>query len=199
MTEPSWCALAPLRETDSVTALAASGGLALAGTAAGLFRRDTGGPWQRLDLAATEIQATAFGDSADFVAAGAGSAVDVSRDGGVTWDRGELETSARVTALGISGSNMLAGTDTGGAFLSLNGGASWSACGLERQMVLAANGDNLAGTDQGLWRRESGTKWRKLALEAVVTALARTEGAIVAGTEEEGLFRSTDEGATWQK
>src|SRR5438132_2535759 len=66
-------------------------------------------------------------------------------------------------------------------------------------MVLAADGDNLAGTDQGLWRRESGTKWRKLALDAVVTALARTEGAIVAGTEEEGLFRSTDDGASWQK
>jgi len=61
MTEPSWRALAPIRETDSVTALAASGGRALAGTAAGLFRRGAGGWWQRLDLAATEIQAIVFG------------------------------------------------------------------------------------------------------------------------------------------
>jgi hypothetical protein len=199
MTEPYWRALAPLRETDSVMALAARGGLALAGTAAGLYRRDAGGAWRRLELAATEIQAIAFGDSASFVAAGAGSAVDVSEDGGAAWQRGELGTTARVTALGVGGASILAGTDTGGAFLSLNGGTTWSACGLEGQMVLAALGDKLAGTDQGLWRRESAATWRKLRLEAVVTALARVEGALLAGTEDQGLFRSSDEGASWHK
>jgi len=198
MPSPYWRPLAPLRETDSITALGAAGGIALVGTAAGLFRRGEGGAWQRLDLAATEIQAITFGDKPQAVAAGAGGAVDVSHDAGATWSRGELETSGRVTALGISGSTMLAGTDTDGAFLSLDSGNSWSRCGLDGQMVLAVCGDKLAGTEQGVWLREGAGKWRKLGLEAVVTALARVDGALVAGTEEEGLLRSTDEGASWQ-
>ncbi|HEY8694504.1 MAG TPA: hypothetical protein VIR57_17375, partial [Chloroflexota bacterium] len=188
-----------MRDTDSITALAAAGGTALAGSAAGLFRRDAGGGWQRLDLAATEIQAITFGDKPEAVAAGAGSAVDVSHDGGLTWERGELETAGRVTALAIAGSTLLAGTDRDGAFVSLNGGKSWTLSGLRGQMVLAVCGDKLAGTDEGLWLRESATKWRKLGLDAVVTALARAGEAIVAGTEDQGLFRSTDEGVSWHK
>jgi hypothetical protein len=192
-----WRPLPPLRATDSITALAAADGAALAGSAAGLFRRDGAGPWQRLDLAATEIQAIVSSTDPDVVAVGAGSAVDVLRKG--AWERAELETEGRVTALGLAGSTMLAGTDTDGAFVSLNGGQSWAQSGLEGQMVLAVCGVQLAGTDQGLWLRESATKWRKLGLDAVVTALARSDGAILAGTEEQGLFRSTDEGASWQR
>jgi hypothetical protein len=199
MSTAVWRALPPLRETDSITALAAAGGTALAGSAAGLFRREEQGGWQRLDLAATEIQAIAFGETADSVAAGAGSAVDVSRDGGATWERGELETAGRVTALAMAGSTLLAGTDRDGAFVSLNGGKSWTPSGLQGQMVLAVCGDKLAGTDEGLWLREAATKWRKLGLEAVVTALARAGSTIVAGTEDQGLFVSTDDGASWHK
>jgi hypothetical protein len=199
MPNPYWRPLPPLRDTDSITALAAAGGMALAGTASGLFHREAGAAWQRLDLAATEIQAIAFGESRDTIAVGAGSAVDVSRDGAASWQRGELDTAARVTALGIAGSTLLAGTDSDGAFVSLNGGQSWSRSGLEGQMVLAVCGDKLAGTDQGLWLRESAMKWRKLGLEAVVTALVRTGHTLVAGTEDQGLFRSSDEGSSWHK
>ncbi|HVA24202.1 MAG TPA: hypothetical protein VMW62_07390 [Chloroflexota bacterium] len=199
MSNSVWRPLPPLRETDSITALAAAGGTALAGSAAGLFRSAGASAWQRLDLAATEIQAIAFGEKPETVAAGAGSAVDISHDGGATWLRGELETAGRVTALAIAGQTLLAGTDRDGAFVSLNGGKSWAPSGLSGQMVLAVCGDKLAGTDGGLWLRESATKWSKLGLDAVVTALARAGEAIVAGTEDQGLFRSLDEGATWHK
>src|SRR5581483_4384739 len=84
------------------------------------------------------------------------------------------------------------------AFLSTSSGKTWARAGLDGQMVLAVSGDKLAGTDQGLFRREPGGAWRKLPLEAVVTALARAGNTLVAGTEEQGLFRSTDDGASWQ-
>src|SRR5207237_9467289 len=42
-------------------------------------------------------------------------------------------------------------------------------------------------------------EWRKLPLESVCTALYANGDTIVAGTEEQGLFRSTDKGKTWQK
>lgn len=198
MSSPVWRPLPPVRDTDSITALATAGAAALAGSAAGLFRRAGDGRWQRLNLAATEIQAIALRKSPSVVVAGAGAAVEVSHDGGDAWERGELETGGRVTALGIDGQTFLAGTDRDGAFISLNGGKSWSHSGLEGQMVLAIAGDKLAGTDQGLWQREAATKWRKLGLDAVVTAIAQPDGVILAGTEDQGLFRSTDQGVTWQ-
>jgi hypothetical protein len=199
MAEPRWRALAPLRSTDSVTALAAKDGLALAGTAAGLFQRNESGAWQRVDVPGTDVQAVAFDEHGKSIAMGTGAAVGVSSDGGRTWQRAELETSGRVTALGVAGNNILAGTDTNGVFLSTNQGKNWAHVGLEGQMVLAVHGDKLAGTDQGLWERGSGSKWRKLPLDAVVTALCMAGDSLLAGTEEEGLFRSGDGGATWVK
>jgi hypothetical protein len=199
MPEPRWRALPPLRVTDSITALAAHNGFVLAGNAAGLFRRQEPGGWRRLDVPATDVQAIAFAEGGGVLAVGAGSAVDVSADGGRSWRRAELETSGRVTALGISGASILAGTDRDGAFLSANEGKSWAHLGLEGQMVLAVHGDKLAGTEQGLWRRESGSKWRKLPLDAVVTAVCATGDGLLAGTEDHGVFRSIDGGASWQK
>src|SRR5579884_1196564 len=151
----TWRPLPLLRETDSVTALAVAGDVAFAGAAAGLFRW-IDGAWQRLQLAATDIQAIAFGDTPQAVAAGAGSGVSVSQDGGETWTRADLETEARVTALGLNGNVVLAGTDRDGAFLSTSSGKTWARAGLDGQMVLAVSGDKLAGTDQDLFRREPG-------------------------------------------
>ncbi|HEU0168239.1 MAG TPA: hypothetical protein VFS62_10715, partial [Chloroflexota bacterium] len=71
--------------------------------------------------------------------------------------------------------------------------------GLEKQMVLAAAGDSLAGTDTGVWQHAAGEEWKKLSLEAVCTALYCDGELVVAGTEEEGVFRSTDRGNSWHK
>ncbi|MDE3075068.1 MAG: hypothetical protein KGJ86_06530, partial [Chloroflexota bacterium] len=203
MSSPTWQQLPALRGSDSVTSLAATNRALFAGNPGGLFRQGEGGRWHRLSLPATEIQAILAADSPDFLAAGAGSFVDVSRDGGATWDRTELDPAARVTCLSMTGRDLLAGTDRAGIFVSANGGASWRAAGLEGQMVLAVCGSDLAGTDQGLWRRGGedalgAMDWRKLAVEGVVTAIARSGSAIVAGTEDQGLFRSTDDGKSWQ-
>ncbi len=197
MTSPLWRPLPPLREADSITALGAWSGRALAGSAAGLFRRDGVEPWKRLDLSATEVQAIALDSTTNTVAVGAGGSVDVSRDGGTSWTRAELDTIGRVTALGMAAGTLLAGTDRDGTFLSNNGGASWHSFGLDGQMVLAVCGDDLAGTDTGLWQRDPATGWRKLALEGVCTAIARCGDALLAGTEDDGLLRSIDGGRTW--
>ncbi len=198
MADSSWQPLPPLRETDSATALAAAGDLLLAGTPAGLFKR-TNGRWSRLELPATEIQAIVVGGDPDLIAVGAGSAVEISIDDGDTWDHVDLDTTARVTALSVAGPVLLAGTDSDGIFRSTNGGKTWRKFGLEKQMVLAAAGDSLAGTDTGVWQHTAGEEWKKLSLEAVCTALYCDGELVVAGTEEEGVFRSTDGGNSWHK
>jgi hypothetical protein len=198
MSNLSWQSLPPLRETDSATALAAAGDLLLAGTPAGLFKRAKG-RWSRVELPATEIQAIVVGGDPELIAVGAGSAIEISIDDGDTWDHVDLDTTARVTALSVAGPVLLAGTDSDGIFRSTNSGKTWRKFGLDKQMVLAAAGDSLAGTDTGVWQHTAGEEWKKMSLESVCTALYAEGDLIVAGTEEEGVFRSTDKGKTWQK
>ena len=67
-------------------------------------------------------------------------------------------TNSNVRALAVSGTNLFAGTDGGGVFLSTNNGTSWTAfnIGLTNTVVnaLAVSGTNLfAGTNDGVWRR----------------------------------------------
>src|SRR3989344_4164393 len=63
----------------------------------------------------------------------------------------------RVNAFAVSGSNIFAGTQSGGVFLSTNNGSSWSAVnnGLTNLFVnaFAVSGSNiLVGTDGGIFR-----------------------------------------------
>ncbi|MBV9121152.1 MAG: hypothetical protein JOZ39_10630, partial [Chloroflexi bacterium] len=194
-----WRALPPVRQTDSVTALGLAAGLELAGTPAGVFKRAPSGHWERVALAATEIQAIAIGGEPEVIGVGAGSGVDVSPNRGRTWTHADLPTEGRVTALGLAGATLMAGTDLDGVFRSTNAGASWHQFGLQGQMVLAIYGEALVGTDQGLWARDEARGWRKLSLDGVCTAVAQSTAAILAGTEEQGLQRSTDGGATWAR
>ena len=200
-----WHALPNVRSTDSVTALAAANGALLAGNTGGLFRKmGKAARWERLSLTATEVQAVAFGTTPQHIAVGSGGIVDVTTDDGKSWERGETDPTARVTCISLDGAEGLAGTEANGVFVSYTGGKSWRAAGLEKQMILAVCGRDLAGTDQGLWRRGGDEDalgqqdWRKLAVEGVVTAIARSGGTIVVGLEDGGLVRSTDDGRTWQ-
>jgi hypothetical protein len=67
-------------------------------------------------------------------------------------------TRAIVSALAVSGTNLFAGLQGGGVYLSTNNGTSWTAVndGLNNLFVnaLLASGTNLiAGTSAGVWRR----------------------------------------------
>ncbi|MHB8618954.1 MAG: WD40/YVTN/BNR-like repeat-containing protein, partial [Chloroflexota bacterium] len=112
----------------------------------------------------------------------------------------------RVTSLALAGGTIQAGTDRDGQFVSTNQGQTWWPAGLRGQMVLAVCGDRLAGTDQGCWVGNTAIAggagvaddhWHRT-LEDVVTAIIRSGDVVLAGTEEHGLFRSSDGGHTWQ-
>jgi hypothetical protein len=65
-------------------------------------------------------------------------------------------TNSRVWALAVSGTNLFAGTEENGVFLSTNSGTSWTAVGLANSLVhsLVVNGTTLfAGTSTDLWHR----------------------------------------------
>ncbi len=110
-----------------------------------------------------------------------------------------------------AGDSVIAGTDGGGIYRSADGGDHWAQAnqGLGSLHVLAllaaADGTLLAGTRAGLYRSgDGGASWTALGgplARLVVTAIAndRTGNAIWAATEADGMFVSTDAGATWAR
>ena len=105
----------------------------------------------------------------------------------------------------VSGTNLFAGTDGGGVFLSTNNGTSWSPMntGLTQLFVwaLAFSGTNLfAGTSGGVFlSTNNGTSWSSSpgAGSLGVSAFAVSGTNLFAGTNG-GPYLSTDNGTTWK-
>jgi ligand-binding sensor domain-containing protein len=112
----------------------------------------------------------------------------------------------RVSALVADGSNLFAGTNGGGVFLSNNNGASWTAVntGLTNLYVysLAVSGSNLfAGTNSGVFlSTNNGTSWTAVntGLTSLnISSLTVSGSNLFAGTTGGGVFLSTNNGASW--
>ena len=112
-----------------------------------------------------------------------------------------------VNTLVVNGTNLFAGTDGGGVFLSTNNGSSWTAVnnGLTNLLVLslAINGTNLfAGTDGGgvFLSTNNGSSWTAvntgLSASAVIS-LTFSGTNLFAGTVGGGVFLSTNNGSSW--
>ena len=125
-------------------------------------------------------------------------------------------TNQSVRALAVSGLNIFAGTDSGG-FLSSDFGATWTSTIRDTFSVtsLAVSGDTIyAGTDKGfLLTTNGGYSWINAGLSDIlaVTVIPKKDGGtiifvIVAGrevfsgnkTNHGRIYRSTDNGATWE-
>ena len=111
-----------------------------------------------------------------------------------------------VYCFAVSGTNLFAGTQGGGAFLSTNNGTSWTATGLTNTHVfgLAVSGANLfAGTYElggAVRSTDNGASWNP-AVEGLtkvtwVRVFAITGVKLFAGTDN-GVFVSTNNGTNW--
>jgi len=105
-----------------------------------------------------------------------------------------------ISSFAVSGTNLFAGTDGGGVFLSTNNGTSWTAVntGLTDRYVnaLAVSGSNLfAGTflDGVFLSTNNGTSWTEvstgLPFITFVYALAVSGTNLFAGTYNDGVWR----------
>jgi len=189
-----------------------------AGAYTGRVFRSTndGTSWTRLNLTFSDktVHVACFAFLGSYLFAGtrssmgAGSGVFLSTDRGVSWaavNSGLADTT--VQSLAVSGTNLFAGT-RGGVFLSTNQGTSWAAVntGLtcENVVSLAVFGTYLfAGTyDYGggaFLSTNSGKSWSNAGLpeDVSVFALATSGENLFAGTQYDGIFRSTNNGASW--
>lgn len=114
----------------------------------------------------------------------------------------------KISALGIAGSNIYAGTIGHGIFLSTNNGASWTAVNsgitgepIVTALVANASGVFAANLSGGVFfSTNNGTDWTQVntgLTDLQVYALFVNGINLFAGTQTGGVFRSTDNGASW--
>ena len=110
-----------------------------------------------------------------------------------------------IAALRAVGPSVYAGTAGGGVAVSRNSGRSWAAAneGLTGLFVhtIASHEDRLlAGTSIGLFCSDDGAQtWQITGLtERRVRALRYLDARCFAGTAGQGIYKSDDDGATWQ-
>ena len=190
----------------------------------GLFRVHDDAQLEAVLQPQQELACCAVTDSTILVG-GAPHGVAFSPDAGASWQAAWMDgvdgpvlcmaADPRIAETGV----LLAGSATGGILRSHNRGNSWSVCnfGLQDYVVLALAWAPeapptqwpkwqvvFAGTEAGIYRSPNGgLGWRRVdGLEAVVQTIAvaadfHTSGVVLAGTEDDGLWRSSDGGRTF--
>ena len=223
----SW-SLAGLSNTN-IYAFAVSGENLFAGTPDGVFlSTDNGKNWNPVKTGLPEhyiVRAlAAFPNDTDdisIIVSGYNyfdlnniNSVYFSTDKGISWypvDSGLTNTSVLTFAVSKndSNTNLFAGTDSDGVFLSIDNGKSWNPAGLSHCVIksFTISGENLfAGSDgDGIFlSTNNGSSWNPLntgLTNTNVRSLAVSHNGsssenIVAGTSG-GIFLSTDYGIKW--
>lgn len=168
--------------------------------------------WVQTNLTPGSISCLAVNGNSLY--AGTSNGVEMTTDYGVTWvPMNTGLTTMAVTSIAIENSKMIAGTGNGGVFLSVDGGANWSAINggvLNTKAVVAVliSGSNIfAGTitasGDGIYiSTNSGTNWSivngGLGLYGNnIRSLGKSGSNLLAGTNGGGIYMSTDNGLNW--
>jgi len=116
-------------------------------------------------------------------------------------------TDTSVISLAVSGTNVFAGTDMHGIFISNDNGDHWTSAsnGLTNMSItaIAISGTNIfAGTYNGIFlSTNNGNNWTAvntgLPANCWIHALAISGTNIYAGTNSNGVFLSTNNGGSW--
>jgi hypothetical protein len=204
-------------ETSRITSLAAQGNSLFAGTwDSGIYvSSNSGASWSAANYGLAFMSrdtSISLGYIPAFAACGnclfAGTydnGVFASYDNGATWATvNNGLTSLHVSSFAVRGNTIFAGTRSGGVCLSTNNGKNWIAAssGISYASVhaLVANGKSVfAGTFNNVYlSTDNGENWGDPILGGALT-LAVNGNDILAGTPGNGLFLSTNDGASWNE
>lgn len=158
-----------------------------------------------------------IGDEVLIAATGA-AGVYRSVDQGLTWEASNSGLSNQFVRSMISDASerIWVGTNEGGVFVSEDQGLSWSESGdgidgldiralieTDEGLVAGASTGNEEGVFGGLYRLDSGSSsWSQLEIAAsqaeVRSLFALEDGALIAGTSGQNVFKSENGGDSWQ-
>lgn len=192
---------------EEVNALMFTGTDVFAGTASsGLYRSaDNGTTWSPVP---TGIPADANVQClvADGTTLYAGTLIEglfTSSDGGDQWVK--ARTQLRIEALAGSGTELFAASHAGGVHHSGDGGSSWATMsnGLPGNYAVSGfdigNGRIYAAVPGGIYYATlGGGTWYLLGGDATMHCVSIRGDTLIAGTEQAGIRRSIDGGASWQ-
>jgi len=195
----------------NIISFTASGSNLFAATGSGVFlSTDNGTSWTAVNNGLTGYSPyyiTSMASMGTSIFAATGYGVFLSTDNGTSWAPAGTGLTATVSSFAVSGTNIFAGTYTGGVFISTDNGISWSPVntGLTSLAIksLATNGSNIvAGTGLGVFlSTNNGGNWTAidagLADNFNANSLAMSGSNIFAGTQSGGVSLSTDNGTSW--
>ena len=188
-----------------------------AATPVGVFRSIDGGrTWNLPHWESTVPLAESVAVSPEFgrdrmVFACAHDGLYRSSDGGERWYPVLVGSRVQCAAT-LAGGLIIAGTETDGLLRSEDSGRSWTGANaglLDLNITWLAFGKGVAfaSTPSGLYRsRNAARSWRAVetglrdpAVQCVaISPTVAEDGLVLAGTEADGLLRSSDAGTTWQ-
>jgi photosystem II stability/assembly factor-like uncharacterized protein len=190
-------------------ALYAINGFLLAGTSEGIFRfGQNGAIWTIVDTCLKETGVFCLRPrGGDLFAGSVVNGIFRSADNGLSWTVLD-STIFYVKSLAIRGDTLVAGT-IDGVFLSTNSGATWTTAntGIRNYQIsfLADSGNTVfAGTNRNIHRSlDDGAHWAPIVSDHALinatqfTSLIVTGNTLFAGTYNDGVFRSTNDGTSW--
>jgi photosystem II stability/assembly factor-like uncharacterized protein len=183
------------------------------GTGGVYISRDKGGSWTETDSVLARKSVNVIAVVGTNLFAGTNSGLYRSSDSGATWAAAGLGSAQVTCFVGTFGSmtdtTLFAGTSTG-VYRSTDFGANWTAAnsGLKGTAVwaVAVHGLNLlAGTYAGInLSTDNGNNWTQVSTAPDFRAFAESPDGnggtiLLAGSNQNGLYRSTDDGLTWKE
>ncbi len=202
-------AYSSINAASGIISLAVSGDTIVAGTdSRGAFwSLDNGASWDNMyygpfnSLVGDYISAVLIKGSSVFLAVygyGMSRSLNLVPNTGYTWTQlpTDYQTTGWIHALKLVGSNIFAGTEGTGIYLSTDNGDAWLDKGLTNRYVnaIASNGNFIySGTDSGVFlSADSGTHWNAINTglsNANINALAVDDSFLFAGTAGGVLWR----------
>jgi hypothetical protein len=195
-----------LTTTNEVLSLVTLGTKLFAGTQSGglLVSADSGNTWNEVENDLTSSSTSALYANGSNLFAGTVNGAILSADSGNTWEPAGLSNYS-IWCFAANDTNLFAGTEFWGAFLSTNDGTSWTSIdsGLPTYSsvgAFATSGSTLyTGTADGFsFTTNNGDSWSTTGLQETQPGTLAVIGSnIFAGTRYNGLFLSTDDGISW--
>ena len=153
-------------------------------------------------------------DSTLNILAGSGGSIASSTDAGLTWKSNSSNlTQGTITGLNVRNKGeIFASSSSEGVFRSTDNGLTWDQeiIGMINQQIFSLavhqNGDVYAGSQNIIYQsKDIGLTWKQLTTNFPVNAgnvtalVVSTQGNIIAGIENAGVYWSTDNGTTWSQ
>lgn len=178
-------------------------GNVFAATRVGLLKLQGAAEWSLVGIPFSRVNALHL--QGDRLVAGLHlGGVQYSDDNGRTWMPSTLNNKTILSFADDNSGGVLAGTLGSGVFRSMDRGESWEQIWNTIRVVSSIDVDRsdgiLVATDNGVYRlAASDSAWRQLTPPGIATrsVLSTHDDVLLAGSERESIWRSSDNGETW--